>query len=140
MRVGTSGVPMHPLHNLTLFVGRILIAGLFIFDAIVMVRSWDANAAYMESFGIPGVLLPAAALCQLVGGIMIVFGFWTRLVALAFAAFCVATAFIFHRNLANTGEIVQAGKDLAIAGGFLFLSSTGPGAWSLDRVNQRLPR
>ena len=50
---------------------------------------------------------------QFVGGIMIVFGLWTRLAALAFAAFCVATALLFHRNLASTDEMIQAGKDLA---------------------------
>jgi putative oxidoreductase len=124
---------MHPLHNALLLAGRLLIAALFIYDAWVMVQSWDATAQYMESFGVPGALLPLVALCQAVGGLMIVLGFFTRFAAAAFAAYCVATALIFHHDPANAGEITQAGKDLAIAGGFLFLAATGPGAWAIDR-------
>ena len=102
-----------------------------------MLRSWDATAQYMASFGVPTTLLPLAALVQFAGGLMIVFGVWTRVTALALAAYCIATAVFFHRNLGATSEIIQAGKDFAIAGGFLFLASVGPGAWSIDRAGRR---
>ena len=55
----------------------------------------------------------------------------------AFAAFCVSTAALFHRDLASVDVTIQAGKDLAIAGGFLFLAATGPGGWSLDARGRR---
>ena len=128
---------MHPLHNLALFAGRLLISALFIFDAYLMLTTWDSSAAYMASFGLPPQLLPVVAFCQAAGGLMILFGFWTRLAALAFAAYCVATAVVFHRNLGSNAEIIQAGKDLAIAGGFLCLAAAGPGAWALDRLPPR---
>lgn len=123
---------MHPLRNVAFLLGRFLIAAVFIFDATVIARSPDATASFIESAGLPGQLAWLVALCQFVGGILIVVGLWTRLAALAFAAFCLATAFLFHRNLGNTNELIQAGKDLAIAGGFLFLAAAGPGAWSVD--------
>ncbi len=123
---------MHPLRNLGLLFGRFLIAAVFIFDATVIVRSPDNTAAFIASVGLPGQLAWLVALGQFVGGILIVVGLWTRLSALAFAAFCVATALLFHGNLASTNEMIQAGKDLAIAGGFLFLAAAGPGAWSVD--------
>ena len=123
---------MHPLRNLGLLLGRFLIAAVFIFDATVMVRSPDSTAAFIASVGLPGQLVWLVVLCQFVGGILIVVGLWTRLSALAFAAFCVATALLFHGNLASTNEMIQAGKDLAIAGGFLFLAAAGPGAWSVE--------
>ena len=133
---------MHPLRNLAFLLGRLLIAAVFIFDATVLERSWDNNLAFMANIGLPAAIptnayLLALVLCQLVGGIMIVFGFWTRLAALAFAAFCVATAVLFHRNLGSTDVTIQAGKDLAIAGGFLFLAAAGPGGWSLDARARR---
>jgi putative oxidoreductase len=128
---------MHPLHNFLLFIGRLLIAAVFIYDAWVMAQSWDATVQYMESFGIPGVLLPLVAACQAIGGLMIVFGIFTRFAAAAFAAYCIATALVFHHNLADAGEITQAAKDLAIAGGFLFLAASGPGAWAIDRHRSR---
>jgi len=123
---------MHPLRNLGLLLGRFMIAAVFIFDATVIARSPDATASFIENAGLPGQLAWLVALCQFVGGILIVVGLWTRLSALAFAAFCVATALLFHRNLASTNEMIQAGKDLAIAGGFLFLAVAGPGAYSVD--------
>ena len=123
---------MHPLRNLGLLLGRFLIAAVFIFDATVIVRSPDSTIAAVAGLGLPGQLAWLVALGQFVGGILIVAGLWTRLSALAFAAFCVATALLFHGNLASTNEVIQAGKDLAIAGGFLFLASAGPGAWSVD--------
>ena len=128
---------MQALNNLMLLVGRFLIAAVFIFDATVIVRAPDNTAAFITSFGLPGQLALLVALCQFVGGLMVIFGVWTRLAALALAAFCVSTALVFHRDLTNTGEIIQAGKDLGLAGGFLFLASVGPGAWSVDRFGRR---
>ena len=133
---------MHPLRNLGLLLGRLLIAAVFIFDAYLIVRAPDNSATLLTNLGIPervgGVpLIMIVALCQVVGGIMVVFGFWTRLASLAFAAFCVLTAVLVHHNFASVGETIQAGKDLAIAGGFLFLAFTGPGAWSVDGRRRR---
>jgi putative oxidoreductase len=124
---------MNASRNLALLAGRILIAALFIYDAYLMVTGWDGTVAYMEKFGLPGALLPLVAGCQFIGGVAIVLGFQTRLAALAFAVYCLSTALVFHHDLGNGGETIQAGKDLAIAGGFLFLAATGAGAWSLDR-------
>ena len=133
---------MHPLRNLAFLIGRFLIAGVFIYDAYIIVRTQGGTTSYIATSGLPdhigGVPLAlVVALCQVVGGIMIVFGFWTRLAALAFAAFCVATAVLFHRNLGSTDVTIQAGKDLATAGGFLFLAAAGPGGWSLDARARR---
>jgi putative oxidoreductase len=107
------------------------------FDAYLIVKEPDNPAALITQLGLPGhvagvPLVMVLALCQLVGGIMLVFGFWTRFAALAFAAFCVATAVLVHHNFASSSETIQAGKDVAIAGGFLFLAGSGPGSWSLD--------
>jgi putative oxidoreductase len=123
---------MNTLRNLALLVGRILIAGVFIYDATLMVRFHEANVSFMEQFGVPGILLWPTAAFQFVGGLMIVAGFWTRLVALGFAGFCLATALIFHRDFADTTTLIQFGKDAALAGGFLFLFAAGAGRWSID--------
>ncbi len=120
---------MERLHDLALLLGRICLAGLFVYDATVMVRSWDQTAAYMADFGVPGFLLPVAALFQFVGGILLVLGYRTRLTALAFAAFCIVTAVVFH--LAS-GNAIQFGKDVALAGGFLVLAAAGGGRWAAD--------
>ena len=52
--------------------------------------------------------------------------------ALALAAFCVASAVIFHRNFAEQMQMILFMKNLAMAGGFLLLYVHGAGAFSLD--------
>jgi putative oxidoreductase len=124
--------------NLALLVGRIFIAGIFLWDAVYILRFPQPTAGYMESFGVPGILWPLAAAFQLVGGILIVIGWMTQPVALAFVGYTVLTAVIFHRDLGNDIELLHFGKDFAIGGGFLFLFATGPGTLSVDgRRGQR---
>lgn len=125
---------MDALRNLALLVGRIFIAAIFIYDATLLARFPESNLAYMERFGVPGFMLWPTAAFQFIGGLMIVAGLATRLVALGFAGFCLLTALTFHRNLADLTELIHFGKDFGLAGGFLFLVAGGAGAWSLDRL------
>jgi putative oxidoreductase len=127
-----------PLKDLIVLLGRVMVAGVFLYDATVIIRGWDAAVAYSERFGVPGSLLPLAVLLQIGGGVLIIIGLLTRPVALAFAGFCTLTALLFHNNLASSAEAIQFGKDFAMAGGFLFLIVTGAGQWSLDaRIGAR---
>ena len=71
---------------------------------------------------------------------MIVVGWWARPAGLALAAFCVATAFTFHGALSNPDELIQFGKDMGLAGGFLMLAASGPGRWSVDWLTRRTSR
>jgi putative oxidoreductase len=123
---------MDKLRKLAIPVGRILISAIFIYDATLLVRYPDDNMAFMAEFGVPGFLLWPTAVFQFVGGIMLVAGVLARPVAFAFAVFCLLTALIFHRNFSDPAEAIQFGKDVALAGGFLFLTALGGGPWSLD--------
>ncbi len=120
-----------------LLIGRVLIAVLFIYDATLMVRFADANAAYMEQFGLPGQLLYPTAMLQFAGGVLVLIGAWARLAALALAVFCLATALVFHHQLADTNELIQFGKDIGLAGGYLFLAAEGAGTVSVDHGLRR---
>jgi putative oxidoreductase len=123
---------MVALRNLALLAGRIFIAAIFIYDATLLARFPADNVAYLESFGVPSFVLWPTALFQFAGGLMIVVGLVTRLTALGFAAFCLLTALLFHRNLVDLTELIQFGKDFGLAGGYLFLAAGGAGDWSLD--------
>lgn len=125
---------MDSLRDLALLVGRIFISGVFVYDAWLVVQFRDMNADYLAEHGVPPILLLPAGALQVAAGILIVVGLWTRWAALALAAFCIATALIFH---AATGAYVQFGKDIGLAGGFLFLAVAGAGRWSVDAVRGR---
>jgi putative oxidoreductase len=119
---------------MALLLGRLMIAALFVFDSTLMARSLDNTGAMIAGTGLPypHYLAIAAAVGQFAGGVMIAVGLWTRLASLALAAFCIATAVLFHRNTASNSELIMALKDIGLAGGFLFLFAAGPGRWSMD--------
>jgi putative oxidoreductase len=82
---------------------------------------------------VPTILLWPTIALELLGGIAIVVGFQTRPVAYLLAAFCIVAALIFHRNFADQMQMIMFLKDLAIAGGFLLLASSGATGFSLDK-------
>lgn len=125
---------MHTLRNVALLVGRILISAVFIYDAWLLFQFPDASIAYMENHGIDRWFYWPTIICEFVGGILIILGYYTRLAALAFAAFCITTALVFHTVSVESDVLTQFGKDIAIAGGFIFLALLGAGRFSADAI------
>ena len=113
--------------------GRILIATLFLMAGLGKLGGGYASTqAYMEATGVPGVLLPLVIALEIGGAILVITGFWTRTSALALAAFSILSAVLFHWDFSDQTQQVMLLKNVAIAGGFLLLASTGAGTWSVD--------
>jgi len=119
-----------------LLTGRLLLALIFLHESVTLISGFTSASAYMAKVGVPSfMLLPTIAL-QLGAGLMLAFGFQTRLGALSLGLFCLATAFLFHTNFANKNELLHFEKDLAMAGGLFVLTVRGAGAWSLDALSR----
>ena len=118
-------------------VGRILIAAMFIDAGIPKVAAYAGTQAYMAAAGVPGALLPVVIALEVLGGIALVVGFRTRIVAIALAAFTALAALLFHRAPEQMQHIMFM-KNLAITGGLLVLAARGAGSWSLDARNAAL--
>lgn len=112
--------------------GRILLALLFIIEAFIKLNGYEGAVRYAEAYGVPGWTLPFAIPLELGGGLLIAIGWQTRLLALAFAGFCLITALIFHTKLSDGNQLVHFLKDLGLAGAFLILAARGAGALSVD--------
>jgi len=117
--------------------GRILIALIFVLAGLNKIGAIEGTQGYMEAMGVPGILIYPTILFELGAGLAIMVGYQTRIVALGLAGFCIVTAFIFHNNLGDQTQFVLFMKNLAMAGGFLFLARDGAGQLSLD--NRRTP-
>ncbi len=113
-------------------LGRILMAALFIREGAVQLADMPGTMDYMRGFGIWPQLAPLVVLAELGGGLLIVFGLFTRLAAIGLALFTLLAALFFHRDFSDLDEFIHFQKNLAIAGGFLALAALGAGAWSLD--------
>ena len=112
--------------------GRILLAAMFVLSGFTKISAYSGTQQYMEAFGVPGALLPLVILLELVGGLMIAAGFFTRITALALAGFTLISGIIFHANFGDQMQMIMFLKNLSIAGGFLMLVAFGPGALSID--------
>ena len=120
------------LYDFAELAGRLLIAAIFIQAGWGKVGGYAGTQGYMEAMGVPGALLPLVILTELGGGILIVLGLWTRLAALALAGFSLLSAALFHFDFGDQVQAIMFMKNVAMAGGFLFLFAHGAGRLSLD--------
>jgi putative oxidoreductase len=98
--------------------------------------------AHINAASLPLPLLAyiVAVVVEVVGGILLVLGFQTRIVAAALAIFTVAAALGFHSALSDQGQLVHFLKNISITGGLLQVVAFGAGSFSIDnwRAGSRL--
>ena len=106
----------------------------------VLLTGFSGAVAYMVSTGSPVPTLSAmiAVGMELIVGIAIVPGFYTRPLALLLALYTLGTAFIGHRFWIMSGaeqhdNLIHFYKNVSIFGGLMLLGVTGPGKYSIDR-------
>lgn len=115
-------------------LGRALIGLPFLMSGFGKLAAYGATTAYIASVGLP---LPPlgwaiAVAFEIGGGALLLLGFRARYVALAMAAFVLATAVFFHTNFADKNQLIHFLKNVMITGGLLQIAHFGAGAFSLD--------
>ena len=120
---------MKPLIHLA---GRILLALIFVLAGIGKIKDPAGTIGYMQSAGLPGILLWPTIALELLGGLAIIVGFQTKLVAYALAIFTIVAAALFHSNFADQVQMLMFMKDISIAGGLLILAVSGATFLSID--------
>ena len=115
--------------------GRLLLAMMFVMSGISKISGYAGTQGYMEAMGVPGQLLPLVIALEVIGGLAIILGWKTRMVALALASFSLLSAALFHANFGDQMQMIMFMKNLSIAGAFLLLVAQGPGAYALDNRN-----
>lgn len=115
-------------------LGRVLLAVLFLLAGFGKLTNPEGTIGYISSAGLPlpqvGYAIALAA--EIGGGLLILVGYQTRLVAPLMAIFTIATAVFFHNNFGDQTQMTMFLKNLAIAGGFFVLGAHGAGALSID--------
>ena len=118
--------------NIADLIGRILISALFLLNGIFKISNYDGTIGWMESFGMPGILIIPAIILEIVGPVLIIIGYKTKLASGLLSLFCIATAVIFHNDFTNQMQFTSFLKNIALAGGFLILFVNGAKGFSLD--------
>jgi putative oxidoreductase len=114
--------------------GRILIAAIFILSGASKLADPAGTIGYIASAGLPlpQLAFAGAAAVELLGGLALVLGYRTRLVALALAIFSILAALGFHSALSDQNQFIHFFKNVAMAGGLLQVVAFGGGRLSLD--------
>lgn len=113
--------------------GRVLMAAIFVLAGANKAFDPAGTTGYIASVGLPlpQVAYAGAVAVELLGGIALLVGFRTRTVALALAAFTLVTAAVFHNQLGDQTQFVMFFKNLAMAGGLLYVAAFGPGRFAI---------
>jgi putative oxidoreductase len=111
---------------------RVLISAMFLIEGFAKIGNYEGVEGYMAAAGVPGFLLPLVIAAEILGAAAVIVGWQARLAALALAEFCILTTVLFHADFADFNQKIHFMKNIAIAGGFLFLVAKGPGPWSID--------
>ena len=115
------------------FLSRILISLIFLISAYNKIMNLDGSINWMESFGVPGLLIYPAIIVEIILPVLIIIGYQARVAAGLLALFCLSTAFIFHFDFSNQTQLISFLKNIGLAGGFLFIVVNGTKDWSVDR-------
>ncbi|MGF6638979.1 DoxX family protein [Paraburkholderia sp. MM6662-R1] len=126
--------------DFVVLVARILLMVLFVMFGWSKLTGFAGTVAYMTSIGAPVPALSAviAVVMELVVGVALLVGFFTRPLALLLAVYTLGTAIIGHHYWNMTGamqydNMIHFYKNIGIIGGLLLLCVTGPGKYSFDR-------
>ncbi len=123
---------MSKFNTLFSLAGRVMIALIFVLAGLSKISAIEGTQSYMEAMGLPGILIYPTILFEVAAGLAIIAGFKTRSVALALAGFSLLSALIFHNQLGDQTQFILFMKNVAMAGGFLFLARYGAGELSID--------
>ena len=132
--VSTAAGGAAPNSALPILAARVLLSILFILAGYAKLTGIAGTAGWFGSIGLPMPTVTAvvAGLIELLGGLAILIGFKTRIVAIVMAIFTLAATAIAHLDFSQAGNALMLQKNLAITGGFLLLAVLGAGAWSID--------
>ena len=117
-------------------MGRALMSVIFIWSGCGKLMGAAGTIAYFGKLGLPqpALALVVAVAVELGGGFLLLFGLFTRPMAVVLAFWCIATAFVAHADFGDRSMQIHFMKNLAMAGGFAYVALLGAGALSVDAM------
>jgi putative oxidoreductase len=122
-------------------IGRFFLALIFILAGINKAFNWNPTEAYMLTHGVPQThwMLFAAIVIEIVCGLGILFGRYTRANATVLFLYLIPVTYFMHAFWLAPPPLVQNQlshflKNLGLIGALLFVAAHGPGRYSIDSL------
>ena len=119
--------------NILDLLGRILISILFLLNGVSKINNYESTVDWIESFEISGMIIIPAIILEIIGPILIIVGYKAKIAAGFLSLFCITTAIIFHNDFSNQMQFTSFLKNIALAGGFLFIAVNGTKGFSIEK-------
>jgi putative oxidoreductase len=125
--------------SLPALLARIFGSAVFIVFGWAKVMAGAGLAGSMAKHDLPFPMLAAIVtdVVELGGGLLLLFGLFTRPAAGVLAVWCVATALVAHADWSNPANKVNFLKNMAMTGGYIAIATLGAGELSLDAMLRR---
>lgn len=125
------------MRDVAALLARILISGIFVMGGIMKFINLADTARMISEKGLPmpPTLAMVSVATEILGGVMILFGFYTRVGAAILIAFLIPVTFIMHAFWSEPADLEQLNnfvKNVTIIGGLFALIASGGGAFSID--------
>jgi putative oxidoreductase len=116
-------------------IGRLLLGLIFVMSGFQKVADPGGTQVFMQAMGITWattLFYLGAIAIELVGGVSLLLGLWSRMGAVLLIFFMIPTTLIFHANFGDPNQAIHFMKNLAMIGGLLYVYVYGPGDRSID--------
>jgi putative oxidoreductase len=128
---------MDLMKSILILISRLCFSSVFLWAGAAMLFHWKDSVDSMKAKNMPSVLLPAAVVMQLLGGLSLLLGYQARIGAVILIVFIIPTAIKLHNfwSVADTERNIEKTlfmKDVAILGGLLLILAFGAGHFSFD--------
>src|SRR6185312_9282913 len=129
-------------------IGRLALAWFFLAEVWARGSNWDGTVSLMTFMNLPAppVLLALALIVMTIGGLSLLLGFHARHGAILLFGFTVLASILMHdywnlKDAAARADVYELfARDIAIAGGLLFIVGMGAGPFALDNTGQKKKR
>jgi putative oxidoreductase len=127
------------------FLGRLVMAWFFLSEAWWRIRDWEGTVTlmHMKHIGNAEPLLALAVILMALGGISLLLGYYARTGALILFALTIVMSVMIHDYWKITNVVDRDAdydlfiRNMAIAGGLLFLVGMGPGPFAIDQPSKK---
>lgn len=134
---------MNIYQNALNLLGRLLIVALFLPAGLSKLNGFEGTVVFFSSLGMPVATLGVvvAIIAEVLGGIALLVGYQTRIIAALLAVFTLAASIAGHAFWAAPVDAIYIEqllffKNIAVIGGLLVLASAGAGKFSIDGYKQ----
>ncbi len=137
------------LQHVLVLLARVCLSLFFLWNGVDVITNWQikSKALAEQEIRFAAALLALEAICLIVGGLLLIVGFYGRLGAGLLIVFLVLdtallrsgrlAAFDFSEIISHADDITHFLQNLALLGGLLMVLGFGSGGFSIDLVARR---